>query len=126
MPTQTGYTDPQKLAQKRILEKYKFCSSWRKVAEELKENPGYMWNVGKGKKRACSRLLKKLGIPLPALAPAPVCPVHGVVHARLCRSAPAWVTTAAAWLAKREKEKRAAHAAEIAGGVAWAEGKESC
>lgn len=44
----------------------------------------------------------RIAIGLPATLPAPVCPVHGVVHARTCRIVPAWVGQAADWLKAHE------------------------
>ena len=67
-----------------------------------------------------TQVLKALG--LPALAPAPVCAHCGIVHlAKRCPARDRFAENAAeydAW--------RAAHASELAGVVAWAEGKESC
>lgn len=65
-------------------------------------------------------LRARLGFPV--LAPAPVCPKCGVVHARTCRVVPAWLTVATDFLAARQ-EGRERNMPKLLEMVAWAEGK---
>ena len=86
------------------MDDYALLLTWRAVGAKYGVSAGAVYRLAmQGKEPRKMEIRARLG--LPALAPAPVCPVHGVVHARLCHAAPAWVTTAADWLAAREKER---------------------
>ena len=57
------------------------------LSDVLRERPGH------GKPETIERLARRLGIPVPAMAPAPICPIHGEVHVADCHGqpgAPAW------------------------------------
>lgn len=72
------------------------CGTWQWTAIRLEELTGKRFDrallnrVARGKQSAPNSLLLALG--LPVTAPAPVCPVHGVVHtAKRCpKAAPQW------------------------------------
>lgn len=84
--------------------------TYRDVADALTRKTGTrvglgtVYRLARGVEPHGSRLRKALGLPL--TAPAPVCPVHGVVHARQCRQVPAWLEQAVDWLAARERVMR--------------------
>ena len=68
------------------------CGTWQWTAIRLEELTGKRFDrallnrVARGKQSAPNSLLLALG--LPVTAPAPVCPVHGVVHtAKRCPKA---------------------------------------
>ena len=92
------------------------CGTWQWTAIRLEELTGKRFDrallnrVARGKQSAPNSLLLALG--LPVTAPAPVCPVHGVVHtAKRCpKAAP---LDYAAW--------RTAHLPTLLRMVAWAE-----
>lgn len=78
---------------------------WRVLAARWPGVPaGTLCAISKGREPHKASVRAALG--LPVTAPAPVCPVHGVVHPGACPKVkptpPAWVSTAAAWLAGRE------------------------
>ena len=71
----------QKEVRRNILKEYYRLKNWRKVAAHFASTPGLCWRIAvenfepsKPKTRAKFNYV--------ALAPTPVCPVHGVVHAR--------------------------------------------
>lgn len=76
--------------------------TWRAIAAEFPgAPPGTLCAIAKGREPKGAVVRQALG--LPALAPAPVCRVHGVVHARQCRVVPEWVSRGADFLAARER-----------------------
>lgn len=76
--------------------------TWRAIAADFPgAPPGTLCAIAKGREPKGARVREALG--LPALAPAPVCRVHGVVHARQCRVVPDWVSRGADFLAARER-----------------------
>jgi hypothetical protein len=85
----------------RLHERRRVLGSWEAVAAEIDVSLGTTVRVSQGYEPRTPGLRAKFG--LPALKPAPVCPVHGVVHARTCRPVPAWVRQAADWLGARER-----------------------
>lgn len=74
---------------------------WREIARSYPGVPaGTLCAIAKGREPHKASVRAALG--LPVLAAAPVCPVHGVVHARACRVVPEWVKAGADWLAARQ------------------------
>lgn len=60
--------------------------SWRDLAKEFRVKPGTLCRIAKhGYEPKKAAIRAALG--LPTLAPAPVCPRHGIVHTRACRAA---------------------------------------
>ena len=106
---------------KRIWSDYARLMTWRAVGAEYGVSAGAVYRLAVSNKEPHDNAIRA-AIGLPITAPAPVCGKCGVVHlAKRCPKRDRFAENAAeydAW--------RAAHAAEIAGIVAWAEGKESC
>ena len=105
-------------ARKRLSSRHEFYHSWADVSEELGGvNRGLLCAVANGARKPTPAVLRALGLPIFALAPAPVCPVHGVIHQGRCpRHKPTFEENCVAWDAWR-----AAHAEPIAAMVQWAE-----
>lgn len=59
--------------------------TWQAVGAKFGLTPALVYRVAHGYEPKKPAIRAALG--LPALAPAPVCPRHGVVHTRACRAA---------------------------------------
>jgi len=76
--------DIQARARQALKMRHEFYGSWADVADELELNKGLLCNIHNGKRKASRGVLAALGIEVPELALAPVCPKHGVVHVGRC------------------------------------------
>lgn len=89
---------------------YLRTGSWQKLANSLglEKSKGVIYSVAKGKRRPTPSICKALGIEYEVMAPAPVCPKHGVVHPGRCPRARKTPAEQQATQAERERRKLAA------------------
>lgn len=78
-----------------ISENHRVTESWEKTGEDYKISGGMAYRIAmQGYEPKDAHIRAALGLPI--LAPAPVCPVHGVVHTGSCPRVgkrPRWVRT---------------------------------
>ncbi len=93
--------DKLKIIARKLNKRYLVLRNWRLVAAEFDLNPGTADMIAHGYEPKTAELRCRLG--LPALAPAAVCPKHGVVHVGRCPRERKPFTT---WLSPDEAEER--------------------
>jgi hypothetical protein len=101
--TNLSHVTARNTVQARLLADYALLQDWKAVGAKNGVSGGMAYRVAAQSYEPRNTAIRaRLGFP--ALAPAPVCPVHGVVHARTCRQVPAWVARGADFLAQRERQ----------------------
>jgi hypothetical protein len=88
---------------REVKKAYKELKNWRKVGQEFNITSGMAYRIAKNKYEPKDpRIRFVLG--LSALAPAPVCPVHGVVH--VAHRCPGQRKPRQAWMSVEEVDQR--------------------
>lgn len=75
-----------RLAVRKIRALHRDLKSWKKVSDKTGGiNRGILSGVASGKRAPTPQVLKALGLRVVAYKPGRVCPVHHIVHDRICR-----------------------------------------